>query len=177
MRLVRFTRVARVRGVDIDLHWSVLLIATVILIGAFKSPLLSIVGGTCWVSVLVLHECGHLLMAQRKHSEVFGIEVYPLWAITHYQTPWSRLDAAAIAWGGVLAQAVVGIPLVVYVAVFGYTPWEPVNAVLALFGPFSLAMAGFNLLPFAPLDGSKAWDLFPALWQHRQKTQAAGWRK
>ncbi len=177
MRLVRFTRVARVRGVDVDVHWSVLLIATLILLGAFRDPLLSIAGGVSYLSVLLIHECGHLVMAQHKRCEVSGIELYPLWAITRFQAPWSRVDNALIAWGGVLAQAVVGIPIVVCVAVFGYTRWEPVNAVLALLGFFSLAMAVFNLLPFAPLDGAKAWDLFPALWQERQKPRAAGWRK
>jgi hypothetical protein len=99
---------------------------------------------------------------------VFSIELYPIYGITRFETPWSRFDHCVIAWGGVLAQAIVALPLVAWVAVFGYTRFEPANVVLALLGFFSLGVAAFNLLFFAPLDGIPAWGLIPALIERAQ---------
>ena len=80
-----------------------------------------------------------------------------------------------IAWGGVLAQFAVAVPIAVYLAVFGYTPFEPVNAVLAILCPLSLGQALFNLIPVAPLDGSKAWGLFPLLLRRKMpRKQSTG---
>ena len=62
-----------------------------------------------------------------------------------------------------MAQALVALPLVTWVAVVGYTPFEPVNLLLALLGFFSLGVAAFNMLPFAPLDGITDWGLIPEL--------------
>ena len=82
---------------------------------------------------------------------------------------------AVIAWGGVLAQFVVAVPIAVYLAVFGYTPFAPVNAVLAILSPLSLGQALFNLIPVALLDGSRAWGLFPLLLRRKMpRKQSAG---
>src|SRR5258708_8994961 len=67
-----------------------------------------------------------------------------------------------------VAQAIVGIPIALYAAVFGYTPWEALNAALVILSGFSLCIAAFNLLPISPLDGSVAWDLMPAFIQRRR---------
>ncbi len=110
---------------------------------------------------------------------MYSIELYPVWAKTCFQVPWSRFDHSVIAWGGVAAQAVVALPLVAWLLLFGYTRFEPVNEVLALLGGFSLGVAAFNLLPFPPLDGATAWGLFPALLQRtrsRRKKQPE-WRR
>jgi len=75
--------------------------------------------------------------------------------------PWSRFDHCVIAWGGVIAQAVVAAPILLYVNIFGYTRFQSVNAVLGLLGFFSIGVAAFNLLPIGRLDGSIAWGLIP----------------
>ncbi len=161
IRLRKLTRILRVNGVDVSIHWSVLLIAAVILSNAIRSPIMAVVGLLSYLSILLIHECGHLILAQRKHCEVYGIELYPIFAITRFETPWSRFDHCVIAWGGVLAQTVVAVPLVAWFAVFGATPFEPVNLVIAVLGILSLFIAAFNLLPFQPLDGTIAWGIIP----------------
>jgi Zn-dependent protease len=93
--------------------------------------------------------------------KVFSVEIYPIFGLTKFEMPWSRFDHCVIAWGGVIAQAIVAVPIVVYVSVFGYTRFEPANAVLALLGFFSLGVAVFNLLPIRRLDGSTAWGIVP----------------
>ncbi len=177
VRIERLTRVMRIKGVDVSVHWSVLVIAALILCSAVRRPVMAVVGLTAYLSVLLIHECGHLILARQRRCEVFGIELYPIYGITRFETPWSRFDHCVIAWGGVLAQALVALPLVSWVAVFGYTPFEPVNVVLALLGFFSLGVAAFNLLPFAPLDGITAWGLIPALIERaRAPRSRPGWR-
>jgi Zn-dependent protease len=76
-----------------------------------------------------------------------------------------------IAWGGVAAQAVIGVPLVLWIIFFGYTRFEAVNAVLAILGGYSLCVAAFNLLPIPGLDGSIAWGIIPE-WLRRRRTKA-----
>ncbi len=84
-----------------------------------------------------------------------------------FSDPYSRYDHCVIAWGGVAAQAIVAVPLIAWVEIFGYTRFPPVNAALAILGFFSLSTGAFNLLPIRPLDGSIAWRLLPALLKRR----------
>lgn len=170
LRLGRLTHLVRVRRVDVSVHWSVLLIAAVILFSAVRQPMVSLMGLSAYIGVLLIHECGHLIAAQRRGCHVFGIELYPIYGITRFQTPWSRYDHCLIAWGGVLAQLIVAVPLILWVVVFGYTSFDAINAVLAILGFFSLGIALFNLLPLAPLDGSIAWGLIPILFNRARKT-------
>jgi Zn-dependent protease len=81
---------------------------------------------------------------------VSSIELYPIWGITRFTLPYSRFDHCVIAWGGVAAPAVVAIPLIARVELFGYSRFQPVNAMLAIGGFLSLSFAVFNLLPIRP---------------------------
>jgi len=62
-----------------------------------------------------------------------------------------------------LAQAVIAIPLVVFVSIFGFTMFEALNVAIGILGYYSLAVAIFNLIPVHPFDGAKAWHLVPEL--------------
>lgn len=179
LRIDRFTHVGRINNVDILVHWSVLAIAAVMLFGIAQRPFTTLVGIACWMGVLLLHECGHMLAAQKRGSRVYEIRLYPIFAITKFETPWSRFDHAVIAWGGVIAQAIVAVPVLLIIKIFGYTPFEVVNEVLALFGVFSVIVAFFNLLPLEGLDGAIAWQIIPAAigkMRIRKKQRVAGWR-
>jgi membrane-associated protease RseP (regulator of RpoE activity) len=74
-----------------------------------------------------------------------------------------------LAWGGVLAQAVVFVPLGLWVVLFGCTRVEGVNMIFAILGFFCLGVAVFNFLPVGPLDGAMAWRLFPELLAQRKR--------
>jgi len=170
----------KIKGVDVYVHWTVLALAGLMILGTLHSPAVTLVGLVSYLSVLLIHETGHLLVAHRRHTEVFSIKLYPIFGITNFETPWSRLDHCLIAWGGVLAQAVVAIPLVVWVRLFGFTRFELINVVFAILGFFSVGIALFNLLPVPPLDGATAWGLFPALveraWARRSR-HPLDWRR
>ncbi len=175
----RYAQVLRINGVDVYFHWSVLVIGGLILLGAVRKPSASITALMCWLGVLLLHETGHMIAAQRNRCDVSCIEIGPLWGRTCFQEPWSRRDHAFIVWGGVLAQMAVAVPVIVWISVAGYTRFESLNAALALFGPFSLFIAIVNLIPVAPLDGALAWRLLPALFTRPRlrKVPTSDWRR
>src|SRR5438477_10004234 len=100
-----------------------------------------------------------MVAAQRKGFAVLSIELYPIWGITRFGERYSRFDHCVIAWGGGVAQVIVGVPLVAWLEIFGYTRFQAVNAILAILGFSILSMAVFNLLPVLPLDGVIAWVL------------------
>jgi membrane-associated protease RseP (regulator of RpoE activity) len=168
IRIGKHTKVGQIRGVDTYIHWSVFLVVAIILAGVLRDPALTLLGLVAYGSVLLIHETGHLIAAQRLGCTVFSINLYPIFGVTRFGAPWSRLDHCIIAWAGVLAQAVVALPLVAWVAVFGYSRFEAVNMLFAILGFFSVAVALFNLLPIPGLDGATAWGIFPALWTQRR---------
>ena len=168
----------KIKGVKVFFQWSVLLIGGVILLGAIEEPLLAFVVLVSYYGVILIHECGHMIAAQRKGCEVSSISLYPFWGITCFSVPYSRFDHCVIAWAGVIAQAAVGLPLVAWVEVFGYTHFQTVNAILAILGFFNLSMAMLNLIPVQPFDGAIAWGLLPALLKRssRPAKREPGWR-
>lgn len=163
IRLDKRTKIGQIRGVDTYVHWTVFVVATVILAAVFRQPVMSLLGLAAYWGVLLIHEAGHLIAAQRLGCTVFSIDLYPVFGVTRFGTPWSRLDHCIIAWAGVLAQAVVAIPVLAWLAIVGYTRLEVINMLLVMFGLFSTGVAAFNLLPIPPLDGAIAWGIFPAL--------------
>jgi Zn-dependent protease len=168
MRFGRLTHVAQVRGVDVYVHWSIFAIGILILAGLTRKTGSTLLGMAAYLGLLIIHESGHLMMARRRGYQTFSMALYPIFGLASFEAPASRIDRALIAWGGVLAQFVVAVPLTMYIVLLGYTPFEPLNAVLAILGGYSLIVAAFNLLPIRPLDGSKAWDLIPAWFEQRR---------
>ena len=177
IRIEKKTKIGQIRGVDTFVHWTVFVVAAVILAGVIQHPGLSLLGLAAYWGVLLIHETGHLIAAHHKGCTVFSIQLYPIFGVTRFSSPWSRLDHCVIAWGGVLAQAVVAIPLVAWVAAFGYTRFEAVNMLFAILGFFSTGVALFNLLPIPPLDGATAWAIFPALLARRQTQRPKPYRR
>lgn len=116
-----------------------------------------------------------MIAARRLHCEVYSIELYPIFGFCRFETPWSRFDHCVIAWGGVIAQAVIAIPIIVYVSLFGYTRFNSLNAVLAISGFFSLGIAILNLLPMWRLDGRLAWAIIPEAIK-RIRVRSSGFR-
>ena len=184
MPMPSLTKILVIKRVPVYAHWSLLVLSVVILIGALERPAETL---TAWISffgVMLLHECGHMIVAQRRGYYVDSIELYPIIGIARLQQPYDRYDATLIAWGGVAAQSVVAVPLVLFVSVFGYTRSDAVNLAMGIFGFYSLFVAAFNLIPVPPLDGATAWSIVPELfvrarlWFERKKRRRdnPGWR-
>lgn len=168
IRWRRLIEIMRIRGVPVYAHWSVLLISALILLGAFDRPREVIVVLVCFFSVLLIHECGHLIAAHRKRCEVLSIKLYPIIGFTLFEEPRSRYDLSVIAWGGVVAQAIVALPIITWVSIFGFTRFDLVNIAFLILGFYSLFIAAFNLIPVGGLDGKNAWFLIYALYDNAQ---------
>jgi hypothetical protein len=171
LKLGKFTRVVTIRRVDVLVHWSVFAIVAIILLASLKRPLPIIVALACYLGVLLIHECGHMIAAQRLGCRVRCIKIYPIHGLCYFDTPWSRFDRCVIAWGGVLAQVIVALPVIVWLELFGFTHIGVINAILAIFGPFSLFIAALNLIPAGGLDGATAWGLIPE-WLKRVRSRS-----
>ena len=172
------TRVMRIRGVDVYVHWTVFLIALLLLWFAGRKPVMTLTGIVSLLGLLLLHECGHMIAAQRLRTHVREIRLYPIFGICCFDPPWSRFDHCVIAWGGVLAQVVVAFPLVLWTSFFGYSRFESINTVLAIFGGYSLVVAAINLLPIGRLDGATAWYIVPEFFRRlrRKPSKKSQWR-
>jgi Zn-dependent protease len=153
----------KIRGVPVYAHWSLLLVGVLVLIGALEQPAEMLTGWCSYFSVILLHECGHMVLAERRGYHVLAIELYPILGRVRFERPRSRLDQAFIAWGGVAAQALVAVPLVAWVSLFGFSRFPLLNLAMGILGYYNLLVAAFNLIPLPPLDGAIAWSLLPQL--------------
>ncbi|HTS36283.1 MAG TPA: hypothetical protein VMH04_11455 [Candidatus Solibacter sp.] len=171
IRFDKQTKIGQIRGVDTYIHWTVFVVAALILAGVVRNPWLTLLGLVAYLSILLIHETGHLIAAQRMGCRVLSIELYPIFGVTEFETPWTQFDHCVIAWGGVIAQAVIAVPLVAASEVLGVSRFTVVNMLAGILGYLSLAIAAFNLLPIPRLDGSIAWKILPAwLAQRRLRT-------
>jgi Zn-dependent protease len=164
MQVGRLTRVATIRGVDIYVHWTVFLLIAFLLAGVARDPRV-VIALPAYLTLLMLHESGHIAMARLRGYQAFHIAVYPFFGLTAMQAAESQWDRALIAWGGVAAQLLVALPIVAAVSVLGYTRYPALNLMLTILGNYSLLVAAFNLLPIRPLDGSVAWSIIPAFFR------------
>jgi len=156
----------------------VLLVSLIILLNAGRKPVVTLIGLAAYLGLLLIHECGHLIAAQRRGSHVLEIRLYAIHGKCIFQTPWSRFDHCVIAWGGVIAQAIIAVPLLLWLFFFGYTRFAAVNAILVILGGYSMCVAAFNLLPISGLDGSIAWGIIPEYLRRRRSRPKArsAWR-
>jgi Zn-dependent protease len=156
----RFVHVSTVRRVPIYVHWTVFAICIFLLGAGLRHIVAAALGMTCYLTILVVHELGHQVAATLRRYTVDRIEIYPFHGVCKLEEAEYPLDAAVIAWGGVLAQFALALPLAGFVFAFGYTGFGVIDLPLAILGFVSPAFALFNLLPVAPLDGKVAWSYF-----------------
>jgi Zn-dependent protease len=148
----------RLRGAPIRVHWSVLLMMVVWSRFTF-APVF-------WLSfglLILVHELGHAALVLRYRLGLSEIALHGAGGYCRHDSPGSAFQESAIAWGGVLAQLAVCGGIKTAELVLG-PPQSTFTATLAyVFTDVSLWLAAFNLIPFEPLDGAKAWRILPLL--------------
>jgi Zn-dependent protease len=178
MQFGRLTRVAKVGGVDIYVHWSVFVVLALPFLVTTRRPLSTLIIFAAYFGLLLLHEFGHVLVARLLGLDAYSIMIVPFYGAAHTQMSESRMERALVAWGGVAMQLMVAIPVGARLLLLGYTPSDTLNGVLLILSGYSLILVAINLLPIRPLDGSRAWDIIPAWLEERRirgrKTSAAG---
>jgi hypothetical protein len=67
--------VMEINVVKVYFHWSVPFIGAIILLGAPEEPFLAVVVLASYYGVILIHECSHMVAAQRKGCPVSSIEL------------------------------------------------------------------------------------------------------
>ncbi|MFV0259357.1 MAG: site-2 protease family protein [Acidimicrobiales bacterium] len=180
-------RLGRVASVPIGLHWSILLIAAVVVSGLAGTILPSIApgygsalyliaalsGGVAFLASIAAHELGHAVVARREEGPVQGITLFALGGVasmgSEASTPGGAARIAAAGPAVSVGLALGGAGVAYGLAALG-TPALIVAAV-AWLAVVNGGLALFNLLPVLPLDGGRI--LQALLWRRSgDRTQA-----
>ena len=152
-----------VLGARLHIHWSAVALAGAMLGVWHRQPGYAIEAIACYFGLILLHEAGHAAMARRLGYRARDIYLSMIHGLCSYDSPDTFREEALIAWGGVLAQLAVALPLVALAQVPAIASLSFAGIPIAAFGYFSLAMVALNLVPVRGLDGAKAWRLLPIL--------------
>ena len=183
-------KLGRILGVRIGLHWSVLGIVLLLVLGLSTTQLPDVLPGyPVWAYVttaiaiallfavsLLAHEVSHAVVARRNGIEVDGITLWLLGGVARLRseprTPGADLRVAVI---GPLVSLACGavFDLAALLVILG--DLEPLlRAMLLYLAGVNVLLAVFNMIPAAPLDGGRV--LRAALWAWRgDRHQAAVW--
>ena len=153
----------RIFRAAVFVHWSALVAIIAILAAGYKEPIYAFAFASSYFGVIFLHECGYAFFATRLGCQVHSIRLTILHGACEYQAPWNEREDLVIAWGSVLVQLAVAIPLIGISLVFNMQDLGYLRPVVVFLGYFSVALAIVNLAPSPILDGYKAWKLIPIL--------------
>ena len=137
----------------IRVHWTTPVVA--FLLSGF-----SIVPGA-WLGFLLLvlvHELGHAVAARSFGAQVISINAHGFGGTCEWYGDVTAKQRAIIAWGGVLAQAVVYVAARILSLVV--PTWGFLGDFMYTLLVTNLILIAINLLPIRPLDGAEAWKLF-----------------
>jgi stage IV sporulation protein FB len=146
----------------ISLHWSAL-------IGALFFGRASVGGVIGFIALVLVHEIGHAVLVRARGLRAIEIVVHAFGGGCHYEPGWGvPFDHAIIAWGGVVAQALL---LAISLSVGRlFTPGPGIfSDILFVFIVPNALMIVLNLLPIQGLDGKLAWEL-PAMLVERARS-------
>ncbi|HZR12516.1 MAG TPA: site-2 protease family protein [Acidimicrobiia bacterium] len=180
-------RLGRIAGVEVGLHWSLLVIGALLAAGLaggrFPSDargysdvayaIAGVVTAVAFLAAVLAHEVSHAVVARREGVRVDGITLWLLGGMTrmHDEAPTPRAELW-ISGSGPLVSLVIGVVLA-GVAGIAHAVAAPalVVAVLWWLGAINVVLAVFNVLPGAPLDGGRLLHAF--LWaRHGDRVRA-----
>jgi Zn-dependent protease/CBS domain-containing protein len=160
-------RIARLFGIDIDLHPSWFIILALIiwsLATRYFPAAYAWSNDTYWSAAVVcalalflsvlVHELAHSLIAQAQGIEVKSITLFLLGGVSSIERDASSPGREALmAAAGPLTSLILGAAL--WALGWALTTHEVVSIVLLYVGIQNVVLAGFNLLPGFPLDGGR----------------------
>lgn len=182
-------KLGRILGVQIGLHYSWFIIATLItfsLAARFRATNPDWSGATVWGASLIaassffaavlVHELAHAAVARARGVPVKSITLFALGGVAQIEKDTG--DAKTEFWMGLAGPATSALIGAVLLALAGAAGWqpgtapaEPVPAVLMWLGYINLVLAAFNLIPGFPLDGGRVLRAL-LWWRTRDRTGA-----
>ncbi|NUT49034.1 MAG: site-2 protease family protein [Saccharothrix sp.] len=171
-------RLGRIAGVRVGVHWSVLVIATVIVVGLAHGRLpdahpgrpqaaywvLGVLTAVVFLMSLLAHELAHAVVARRNGVEVDDIVLWMLGGVARLKgeaaTPGAELRIAGV---GPLVSLVLGGAFTVAAGVVNAAAGRGLAVeALVWLAVINILLGVFNAIPAAPLDGGRL--LLAALW-------------
>lgn len=190
-------RLGRVHGVEIGVHWSVVLL--VLMVGNILASLVlptaapdsssaarwvaGMAGAALVAGAILFHEFAHVRVALRRGVPVASITLWGLGGVSEFRAEPTDADSELrIAIAGPLSSLfAAGVVLSCAVTASAVGASELVVATLNWVAATNVVLALFNLLPGSPLDGGRV--LRALLWRHhgnrdsaaRTAASAGGW--
>jgi Zn-dependent protease len=174
MPIGKYTTIGGVRplGAALQVHWSVFVVGLLLLLGGIESPVRSLLALAAYLSIILVHELGHGLMARSVGCRVHIIQLGYFHGHCIFEAPFDKWDHMKIAWAGVLAQLAAALLIYLPVAIFPSLHTGAYGVVVIFLVYFNIFIALFNLAPSKGLDGYLAWQVIPLLRQ-QLKARAA----
>ena len=177
-------RLARVAGVEIRAHWSLLVVVALLVWslagGVFPSTdpglsdgaylAMALVAAFLFLASILLHELGHAVQARREGVPIGGITLWVFGGVAELRgdmpSPGAelRIAAAGPAVSLLLGVVCLGAALALHLP-------AGVDGVLFWIGQINLSLLVFNLIPALPLDGGRM--LRALLWARRRDLLSA----
>ena len=149
----------RFAGISVGAHWSAGLIAVVILgtLHGLFGLQAAFVGTLAFLISILLHEFGHALTARRFGVETESIQLWALGGVARLsrEPPTPKAEGWIAVAGPLTSVAIAVASLSAWWALGADSSNSEFVALLAWIGFTNAALALFNLLPGAPLDGGR----------------------
>jgi Zn-dependent protease len=180
--------IGRISGIPFLVHWSVVLVAFVF--GANLADAYGWAGAglaiVAFLASILAHELAHALVARRFGVSTQSIQLWALGGVARLDrdAPTPKAEGWIAAAGPLASLAIGALSLGGMFAVDAAGVAAPVPGILAWLGVINVALAIFNLLPGAPLDGGRIlkafrWrrhgDRFRAAREAGNAGKAVGW--
>lgn len=180
-------RIARIRGIDVYLHWTFLIFIGWLLIsnlnkgGNMAENLMSVWFILAIFGCVLLHELGHALAGMRYGIKTKNILLLPIGGVASMEKmPEKPAQELVVALAGPAVNLVIMILLIVYFQIAGGYPATPEevsgNITSSNFLMHLLAVNGFlalfNLIPAFPMDGGRVLRALLAMRHTRAKATA-----
>lgn len=173
-------RIGRIFGVEVGIHWSVLVIAGLLAFGLTGGVgdvalwSVAIMAVVLFLGSLLAHELAHSVIARRNGMDVKGITLWLLGGVAQLGGPMPSAGAELrVAAAGPATSIALGVGFLV-LAMAGAASGVVSSLIVSAFAWLALVngvLAVFNLIPAAPLDGGRI--LAAVLWmRHGDRTRA-----
>ena len=165
----------RIFGAEVFVHWTALPCALIPIFPLANGPLEVTICAVFVLLLIFVHEIGHAFVAKKLGYQPTAIilkDVHGYCSYEYLKNSTIEKDEAKIAWGGVMAQLIIAVPLILLSTITSLLSEKVMTPVVVIFGYYSALMVIINLLPIKTLDGSKAWKLLGIWWmEHKKKVK------
>lgn len=153
-------RLFKAFDIPVFIHWSFWLLIAVIIFpfGSMSELLLSSYIAVVIPSLVLAHEFGHSVMAQRYGHRVAKIVLFGLGGQAHISSlhrPKPNEEFAITIAGPAVNIVLAIIGMTLHTILFQLGLVDPANIYLLAFTFINLAMGVFNLIPAFPMDGGR----------------------